>query len=136
MEYNLKGIGGRVAYINQFKKRWRFDAGIDLNSMKEGVTKESLVTGNGSIFYNITNIKQRFYIEALAGIGIGAEILKNTVNEEGKAGFIVKETVGIRNEFCITERIYLNLDVKQDIYQLTKNVKGVFRVSLGLTINI
>lgn len=134
--YNLKGLGGRVTYLNQFKKRWRFDAGIDFNSMKKGVTKENLVTGNGSILYTITNIKQRLYIEALGGIGLGAEIMKNTINGESNAGFMVKETIGIRNEFCITEKIYINLDVKQDILQLTKNVKGVFEISLGLTINI
>ncbi len=130
------GNGIRIAYESIFKKRLKYSVGSEGIFSKEYATKDSKYSIDGRISYTITNIKQRIFFDGYAGVGVGIEHLKDRISGDKKDSFMVKEILGVRIEYCISERIYINLETRQNLYQLNRNGTGIFEFGLGITINL
>lgn len=130
------GVSINANYQKMFKKNMRYSFGTEIYLTKSGVTKDRKYFIKGNFHYTIFNVKQRFFLEGVTGFGIGLEKVKDEVANQTKTAFCVKEMVGLSIEFCITEKLSINLFTKQNLFQLNRNGMGVFNYGIGLTINI
>jgi hypothetical protein len=112
-----------------------FRVSLDYERVDFDLSKASIAYANPELMYTFYNPGDKFFFNVKGGFLTGVEFISNSVLDEKKSQFIVGENIGFCAEYFITNRIMLNLDLDQRIFQLSKVGNASFIVRIGMNYN-
>lgn len=104
-----------------------FYEGIDFK-----LSDASLFGINPQAVYTVKKVGEFYYIGIKAGLILGVENTNNKILDEKKSGFCFGESIGLSNEFYITNTITTNIDFEQRFFQKSLFGGNSFLVSISL----
>ena len=141
-----KALGINYAYVkNGFNVSSRitfyknnnlaFRGSIDFEKVRFDLSKASIVYANPELMYTFYNPGDKLFFNVKGGVLTGAEFISNSILDKKKSQFFIGENIGLSAEYFISNKIMLNLDIDQRLFQMSKVGKTSFIIGLGINYN-
>jgi|ERR1035437_2042060 hypothetical protein len=132
--YTWYGVGGSLNYTRYLNTKLYIGSSLELTS--ENIVLSKVITGQllPEAGYTILKIGNNYFLDLKVNLMLGYEKITNPIFTR-KNRFIVGESIGFKNEYFLSSKIKLDLDVCQRFWQIGRKESNLV-LTLGIFYNL
>lgn len=130
------GFGVNLVYTNYLRSDMIVKGGFIYEKVNFKLSSFDAYYLNPEFHYTLTNLNYILFLNAKGGLFLGYETTNNAILKQSINNFIFGESFGLSTEILLSSKLFLNVDLEQRIFQMSKTGNASMILKVGINYNL